>query len=223
MTERTLSGSGTLRSTQATSSFPAISSAWAAEELGRGRLLTETPFFIGNPWALVGYSQVGFDALVQAASWAGVYGVGFPVVCINAGLAELWLARGRDVHPPHRFRIAAVALLPALVILAVGAIQLRLAETGAGPDASRVALVQGNLALGSQWRSDLYGRNLETYLRLTLDAIRALQPDATVIMMTGYHDVDTPAGHESPTATLHKPFSYSELGAAIEETLGSVS
>jgi hypothetical protein len=58
--------------------------AWTASELGRGRLFTGTPFFVGNPWALAGYSQVGFPAFVQIASVTGIYGVSFGLVAVNA-------------------------------------------------------------------------------------------------------------------------------------------
>jgi apolipoprotein N-acyltransferase len=39
-------------------------------------------------------------------------------------------------------------------------------DAGATP----VTLVQGNIASEARWRSDYYGRNLETYLQLTMDA-----------------------------------------------------
>src|SRR5262245_21176613 len=68
--------------------------AWTAFELARGRLLNDTGWFVGNPWALAGYSQVGAPALIQLASLTGIYGVSFVLVAVNAALAELWLRRG---------------------------------------------------------------------------------------------------------------------------------
>jgi apolipoprotein N-acyltransferase len=41
---------------------------------------------------------------------------------------------------------------------------------------TRVAVIQGNLDLGSQWRQEFYGRNLEQYMRLTLEALREHRP-----------------------------------------------
>jgi apolipoprotein N-acyltransferase len=144
--------------------------AWTAAELGRGRLFTGTPFFIGNPWGLLGYSHARVLPLVQGAAWTGIYGVSFALAAVNAALAELWIARGR----PERRRGAqaglAVALLPAALLVGYGALALRDADREPGGSPVPVALVQGNVAIGSRWRPDAYGANLETYLRGTLDA-----------------------------------------------------
>ena len=63
-----------------------LAAAWCATELGRGRLLTGSSFFIGNPWALVGYSQVDWPVAVQTASLGGVYWVSFAIAAANAGV-----------------------------------------------------------------------------------------------------------------------------------------
>ena len=47
---------------------------------------------LGYPWALTGTSQYGFIPLIQIASITGVWGVGFVVLLVNAGLA--WSAAG---------------------------------------------------------------------------------------------------------------------------------
>ncbi len=152
--------------------------AWTAAELARGRLLTGTPFLIGNPWALLGYSQVGLAPLVQVASLTGVYGITFALAAMSGGFAELWLAWSSG--PPLR-RVAAfgaaLALAPAGAVLIYGTVTLRpeaTAETGLRE--TRVAVVQQNLDLGSQWNADFYGRNLDVYLRATLDVIRRERP-----------------------------------------------
>lgn len=152
-----------------------VAAAWVAAELLRGRLFNGTPFFIGNPWALIGYSQMGVLPLVQIASVTGVYGVSFAVVSLNAGLAELWHAarHRREGLLPDAVTGAALALLPAAVIASYGFFSLNRADHApSGAEATRVALVQGNITVGSQWRSDLYGKNLDIYLRLSLEALR---------------------------------------------------
>jgi apolipoprotein N-acyltransferase len=139
--------------------------AWIAAELGRVRLLT------GNPWALVGYSQIGVDPLVQVADLAGVYGIGFPIVAVNAGLAEVWLRR-RGAGRRQAWVGLLLAALSVVPVLGYGALRLRTAPAAApAPGGMKVAIVQPNLDLGAQWRPELYGRNLDTYLELSAKAM----------------------------------------------------
>jgi apolipoprotein N-acyltransferase len=147
--------------------------AWVAADLARGRLLTGTPFFIGNPWAQIGYSQVGWNEMTQIASVTGVYGISFAIAAVNAGIADLcWSTLRRD----GAWRTAAaglgLALVPALGIATFGYASLRGAPALGLGDGTKVAIVQGNLSSGSRWRADHYGRNLETYLRSTLEVAR---------------------------------------------------
>ncbi len=148
--------------------------AWTAAELGRGRLFSGTPFFIGNPWALAGYAHAQDLPLVQIASITGIYGVSFAVVCVNAALAELWLARRERMRPA--LAGLALAVLPALGSLAYGHAVLRAPAPGAGVPAVAVAIAQGNLTVGTRWRSDFYGQHLDVYLALTDAAAAAGRP-----------------------------------------------
>jgi apolipoprotein N-acyltransferase len=146
---------------------------WVAFELARGRLLGELGWFASNPWALAGYSQAGDGALVQVASLTGIYGVSFVLVAANGALAELWLARG--AAPAVRAGVVLAGALPALGAWAFGYAALRGAGEPAGPGV-RVALVQADVDLGSRYRPELYGQNLDAYLGLTLDAIEQVRP-----------------------------------------------
>jgi apolipoprotein N-acyltransferase len=142
--------------------------AWAGAELARARLVS------GNPWALFGYSQMGMDRLVQIADVTGVYGVSFALVAVNAALVELLVAEGERRHALAGL-VAAGALV--LALLAYG--QLRIAQESQELPGARpveVAMVQGNLDLGSQWREEFYGRNLEVYLRLTHEVLQKSHP-----------------------------------------------
>jgi apolipoprotein N-acyltransferase len=158
--------------------------AWTTTELARGRLLTGTPFFIGNPWALLGYSQVDWPAAVQVASLTGVYGVGFALAAASAALAELVLWAGRRGATVREAALwLASGILPGAAALGFGLAVLPAwsPETGGEEDPASgpplpVAVVQGNLDSGSRWRSDLYGQNLETYLRLTWQAHEKSRP-----------------------------------------------
>ncbi len=147
--------------------------AWVAAEFGRIRILT------GNPWAVFGYSQAGVTPLVQIAEVTGVYGVSFLLVAVNAAVAEIWLSYGRG-RRRRRAAFHGLLVVGAAAIAAALYGLLRLdAAAVAGDSAARsqVAIVQGNLDLGSQWRSDFYGRNLDVYLRLTRMALAEAKPE----------------------------------------------
>lgn len=145
--------------------------AWAGTELARVEL------GIGDPFGLLGYSQVPFSSLVQVVDVTGVYGVSFAVAAVNAALAEAWLAaRG---HP--RWGAAAGALVTAFaaVGLCLGYDALR-GETEAEGPPHRIAVAQANLDLGAQWRQELYGKNLTEHLELTHATLKPNRPALVV-------------------------------------------
>jgi apolipoprotein N-acyltransferase len=158
---------------RATLQPPAAAAAWVAQELVRGRLLTDLDWFVSNPWALAGYSQVGSPPLMQIASLTGIYGVSFVLVAANAALAELWLRRGEAFVP--RRALVAVGGLPTLAALTFGALALRGADDRTAPGVA-VAVVQADVDIGARFRPELYGRNLDTYLGLTLQALDQARP-----------------------------------------------
>ena len=145
-----------------------VAALWSGMELLRGRLFTGTPFFIGNPWALLGYSQVGWPVAVQIASVFGIYGVSFCIAAANAAALQ-----GLGRRPGARLGLA-VGFAPGLGAVAFGLAVLPPEDAQSG---RVVAVVQGDVDVGSRWRSDLYGRNLETYLRLTHTAITDAEPE----------------------------------------------
>jgi apolipoprotein N-acyltransferase len=159
----------------------AAAAAWTAAEMGRGRLLTALTF-LSNPWGLLGYSQVGIDAAVQAASLFGVYGIGFAIAAANAALAEAaalaWRGRAGRALPA----VALAGAAPAAALFAFGTLALRGAPApDARPaEAAPVAVVQGHVDLGTRWRSDFYGQNFEVYLAGTREAL-ARAPGALVV------------------------------------------
>lgn len=145
--------------------------AWVGGELLRTRVL-------GDPWVLFGYSQVAVAPVVQVADLAGVYGVSFVLVAVNVAIAETLhaAAAGRD-----RLERAATGLGVAVVVvmltLGYGALRLRALDRDANEPSRTVAVVQANLDLGSQWRQDFYGRNLDRYLHLTVDQLARVDAD----------------------------------------------
>lgn len=149
-----------------------VAAGWTACELGRTTLLS------GNPWALFGYSQAGLTPVIQIADTTGVYGVTFVLVAVNAALAEAWLSlRGENHRLGHL--LGGLGLAAATVAGTLGYGVARLADAPASDarrDGFKIAIVQGNLDLGSQWRREFYGRNLDVYMRLTLEALAAEGP-----------------------------------------------
>jgi len=155
-----------------------VAAAWVAAELTRGRLFTGTEFFVGNPWGLLGYALAGPGPMAQVGEWTGVYGLTFCIVAANAGLAELLVAWRRRGRPERAAWLGAgFGFVPALVIWVHGLLVLH----GAPPHGARegmieVGVVQGDVSLGSRWRSDFYGRNLDIYLDLTRQLAAAGTP-----------------------------------------------
>lgn len=112
--------------------FPA---AWIVMEYAQ----TFTPLG-GLPWLLAGYTQTRFPAMLQIADIAGIYGVSFLVLSVNAGAA--WL-----VHSRRRPWSAWAPLLAAAALTAgawfYGTSALR--RWDAVQPRYRVAMLQGNL------------------------------------------------------------------------------
>ncbi len=133
----------------------ATSALWVAWEFAKARVFT------GDPWLLLGYAIAGEPRMVQIADLGGVYALSFVVVLANAALAEVLGSR----------RHVAIVGAPILVVAgcyAYGAWRL----TDELPTTPRipVVVVQGNNDMGAEWRDEIYGASLETYLRLSYDA-----------------------------------------------------
>jgi apolipoprotein N-acyltransferase len=144
-------------------------SLWVACELARSRV-----GLAPNPWVLLGYSQVGIDRIAQVADLTGVYGVSFLVASVNGALAACAWPRRGGRRPRVELGVAAL-----LVVLVLGYGEVRLGQDVVAGAPVRVALVQGNVDLGHQWREEFYGANLEVYLRLTREVL-AQKPDLVV-------------------------------------------
>ncbi len=140
--------------------------AWVAAELGR---LVVPP---GNPWAIAGYSQIGVLPLMQIAEVAGVHGMTFVVVAVNASLAQVILAASGRAE--WRKAAVGVGLTAALATAVVGYGWFRLNDPSLNerPEAG-IAIIQGNVALDRVWRREFYGKNLDLYLRLSHEALES--------------------------------------------------
>jgi apolipoprotein N-acyltransferase len=146
-----------------------VPTLWVACELARAR------FLVGNPWALLGYSQMGTPRLVQIADVTGVYGISFVLAAVSAALA---CALDPTTPRAARRRAAAVAAGLGALVLAYGTWALDRPLPAGAP--LEVAVVQGDLDPGTQWRRDRYGANLETYLRLSQEVLARTRPALVV-------------------------------------------
>jgi apolipoprotein N-acyltransferase len=149
----------------------ATAAAWTAAEVGRGRLFTAVAF-LSNPWGLLGYSQVGLDVAVQAASLFGVHGIGFAIVAANAALAEAVALARQGRARTHLSGLLAAGVAPAAALFAFGVWTLRDAPPPGVPvaDARPVAVVQGHVNLERRWRSD--AAEYQAYFDGTVEAFR---------------------------------------------------
>lgn len=135
-------------------------------------------FFLALPWGLLAHSQYRFLWVLQSVSIAGVYGVGFLVVLVNAAAAGAGLGIGlrgvaaasNGVRLPDRrqarFLAAAAVALTAAVLL-FGAVSVRRPIDG---DPIRLALVQGNIGLAVKRDPVNAASIMESYARLTREA-----------------------------------------------------
>lgn len=144
-----------------------VAAAWVAAELGRGTLLT------GNPWALIGYSQVPVATLLQIADVTGIYGPGFLVAAANAAIAGRCLATDAD---GRRRAWGGIGLVALVVVAAAGYGTLRLrTPVPAGPEIPVIA-VQSDVEVITQWDPGMRRPNFEAHLALTQDAVGAHRP-----------------------------------------------
>jgi apolipoprotein N-acyltransferase len=157
------------------SAVPVLAAAaWVACEWLRGR-------WIGHPWALLGYSQTSVTPLMQVVDVTGVYGLSFLIVIVNTTVAECGLSL-RDYARKRRAVWTTIVLAAGCLAAATAYGHLRIhavAPSLAAADVP-VAVVQGNVDLGSQWRPEFYGQNLDVYLRLTVETLRQNRPKLVV-------------------------------------------
>lgn len=206
-----------LMSERPTPALPILAgAAWVGAELARSTALS------GNPWVLFGYSQVGLDSVVQVADLTGVYGISFALVIVNAALAEAWLAWRRDgrLQRAARGGLAVAFGVVALMVL-YGRFRLATDTWSAAAAPMAVAAVQGNVDLGAQWTSELYGRTLDLYQRLTADVLRSRRSGLVVWpenAMTFF--LDREPAYQEAVASVLRPWS-AELIAGGVHTDGS--
>ena len=130
----------------------------------------QTWMLSGFPWALLGYTQYRYPVVAQLAAVAGVHGITFLVVLVNAAAAQA------IVSPSLRARSAAMAGLLLLISLAAGYIRLDRIGSERPAESLRVGIVQGNVPQGEKWLAPGVRSATEHYSRLTRALAREEAP-----------------------------------------------
>ncbi len=143
--------------------------AWVTVELARARVT-------GFPWDLLGYSQIDNRWIMLAAPVAGVMGVSFVLMAVNAVIAFGLLAR------KMRTRVLLTASGCGVVLL----VMLAGSRTGASKYAGEASavLLQENLSVGAAARERQpasLNEELSTFSRLSLAGVGAGRKAAIVI------------------------------------------
>jgi apolipoprotein N-acyltransferase len=161
--------------------YHAIFGAWVAWATSRGTL---SPFVVAavwcvlewlranalvpNPWALLGYSQLGWLPAAQIADVVGVYGVGVWLAAMAAGVAALFSPelRGRAVWCGGML----------LVVVSIGVVGYGLLQIRTQPaerESIQVGLVQGAIPRAHRYQASFVAENLAAHLELTARAKEA--------------------------------------------------
>lgn len=121
--------------------WPALcAAAWVAIEMITARLLT------GFPWNILGASQYRLLALIQIASFSGVYGISFLLVLFSVACVSFFVSL-RSTKP-----IAVTALLPMVALFAAIAYgSVVLARPHPVGQTIKIALVQPNIPQPAIW------------------------------------------------------------------------
>ncbi len=173
--------------------------AWGITEWLRGHIFT------GLPWNLAGYGWIGSDAMAQAASVFGMYGVTILAVASAALIAGV--AGG---PPKRRMAVLGIAIAIPLVAWAGGAIRLAGAPEQGTDNVPGVGLriVQANIPQKDKWSGSLYQRNFSQHLKMSVEdrpdwITHVIWPEtAAVIDLTQYRDWAEAAGGIVPPGGL---------------------
>lgn len=140
---------------------------WVALEFVRATALT------GFPWCLVGHAQYRDLPVIQIADVAGVYGISFLIVLVNAGIYSLIFKRS------WKRVLTDIPVTSALLALTLVYGYERVAETGRRGEPVRVAVAQGNIDQSLKWDPAYQAKTIQTYLDLTLSTA-SFDPDLVV-------------------------------------------
>ncbi|HCL28769.1 MAG TPA: apolipoprotein N-acyltransferase [Candidatus Latescibacteria bacterium] len=142
---------------------PGYGFAWLAAAAWALLDWVQTWMLSGFPWAVLGTTQYQQPQILHFAALAGVHGLSFLIVAVNAGLAQLLFAqRGKQ-----RLAGAIAVLLPATLILSWSAFHQRALEAERTGDPIRIGIVQGNIHQDVKWNPQRAQSTTRKYVDLT--------------------------------------------------------
>lgn len=131
---------------------------WICFEYGKSYLLT------GFPWENLGYSQYLNTYLLQFADMAGVFGLSFLIVLVNAALFEMI-----DKRTKRAFAIGCVVVLVLGGVYLYGICRLdQVHQAVKNSEGMEVSLIQGNIDQSIKWNEDYQRETLNIYEQLSL-------------------------------------------------------
>lgn len=153
---------------------PVAALVWLAPVLWVGLDWLRSVLFTGFPWMDLGYGLYAQPQLIQAADLGGHHLVTFGVVLCNSLLVGIVDRQRRDVRWNIRRERGLLLLACATLVFLGGysAVRYRIA-VHYGPRAlqAQVAVVQGNADQMVKWSPDFKTATVDTYLRLSHEAI----------------------------------------------------
>ncbi|MGV1099565.1 apolipoprotein N-acyltransferase [Thiovibrio sp. JS02] len=149
----------------------------AAPVLWVGLDLVRSLLFTGFPWLDLGYTQHSLPLVIQIADLAGHHGVSFLIVLANGLAAALFSSSPRAGTKASRPAILLAAGLILCLAFAYNAWRLAtLPAAMAGAERMTVAVAQGNFPQNQKWLPAFQAETVETYLRLSREAIAEKKP-----------------------------------------------
>jgi apolipoprotein N-acyltransferase len=131
---------------------------WVCFEYCKSSLLT------GFPWENLGYSQYLNFYLIQFADIAGVFGLSFLIVIVNATIFEVINKRSR-----REYALAVVVFLILASIYIYGICRLdQVNKVMQNAQGMEVSLIQGNIDQSIKWNENYQRETLNIYERLSV-------------------------------------------------------
>jgi apolipoprotein N-acyltransferase len=135
---------------------------WVATEYARAHVLG------GFPWIPLGNAVVTLLPVAQLASVAGVYGLSWLLALLNAIVAIVAIG-----GPRARLSAGVAGMLLLAATSLWGAARMRDNHLTREGDATKVALVQGNIRQEEKWDPSRAASIYERYLQMTREAVAA--------------------------------------------------